>query len=172
MDIILPQEQQDWLDAEVAASRFSSVDEALAVAVASYMARSSSEANSALDDFRREIRISIANPGSWRTASPLSSRPSAVVSQGSSDTDASDYGAYSCPDLHVEETEVAEVSCAESEIPEINCGEDESPQQVESPGEDKPEDEECSPQLEQIAERHQEQEDQRCAEHNLDQGRQ
>ena len=34
MNISLPLEQQKWLEAEVAAGRFSSIDEALAVAVA------------------------------------------------------------------------------------------------------------------------------------------
>jgi antitoxin ParD1/3/4 len=34
MNISLPKEQLDWLEAEVAAGRFSSIDEALAVAVA------------------------------------------------------------------------------------------------------------------------------------------
>jgi len=34
MNISLPPEQQKWLEAEVAAGRFSSIDEALSVAVA------------------------------------------------------------------------------------------------------------------------------------------
>jgi antitoxin ParD1/3/4 len=34
MNISLPREQQEWLEAEVAAGHFSSIDEALAVAVA------------------------------------------------------------------------------------------------------------------------------------------
>jgi len=34
MNISLPKEQLDWLEAEVAAGRFSSIDEALAAAVA------------------------------------------------------------------------------------------------------------------------------------------
>lgn len=34
MNISLPREQQEWLEAEVAAGRFSSIDEALAIAVA------------------------------------------------------------------------------------------------------------------------------------------
>jgi antitoxin ParD1/3/4 len=37
MNISLPREQQEWLEAEVAAGHFSSVDEALAVAVAELM---------------------------------------------------------------------------------------------------------------------------------------
>jgi antitoxin ParD1/3/4 len=38
MKIILPPEQQEWLEAEVAAGHFASIDEALAVAVADLMA--------------------------------------------------------------------------------------------------------------------------------------
>jgi antitoxin ParD1/3/4 len=38
MNVKLPPEQQKWLEAEVAAGSFSSVDEALAVAVADLMA--------------------------------------------------------------------------------------------------------------------------------------
>jgi antitoxin ParD1/3/4 len=38
MNVKLPPEQQEWLEAEVAAGSFSSVDEALAVAVADLMA--------------------------------------------------------------------------------------------------------------------------------------
>ena len=38
MNISLPPEQQKWLEAEVAAGHFSSIDEALAVAVADLMA--------------------------------------------------------------------------------------------------------------------------------------
>ncbi len=38
MKIILPPEQQEWLEAEVAAGHFTSIDEALAVAVADLMA--------------------------------------------------------------------------------------------------------------------------------------
>lgn len=37
MDITLPTEQQKWLEAEVAAGRFESVDDALAAAVAELM---------------------------------------------------------------------------------------------------------------------------------------
>lgn len=74
MNITLPQEQQDWLNAVVAVSRFSSIDEAVAVAVASYMASDSADANSALDEFRRELRRSMAEPSGWRTASPLTQR--------------------------------------------------------------------------------------------------
>jgi Arc/MetJ-type ribon-helix-helix transcriptional regulator len=81
MSITLPQEQQDWLDAQVAASRFSSIDEALAAAVASYMAGNNYDASSALEDFRREIRMSIANPDGWRTASPLTASQSSVAVQ-------------------------------------------------------------------------------------------
>ena len=40
MNISLPREQQEWLEAEVAAGRFSSIDEALAVAVADLKALS------------------------------------------------------------------------------------------------------------------------------------
>ena len=38
MNVKLPPEQQKWLEAEVAAGSFSSIDEALAVAVADLMA--------------------------------------------------------------------------------------------------------------------------------------
>ena len=38
MNVKLPAEQQKWLEAEVAAGRFTSIDEALAVAVAELMA--------------------------------------------------------------------------------------------------------------------------------------
>jgi len=38
MNVTLPIEQQKWLEAEVAAGRFASIDEALAVAVADLMA--------------------------------------------------------------------------------------------------------------------------------------
>jgi antitoxin ParD1/3/4 len=38
MRVTLPSEQQQWLEAEVAAGRFASVDEALAVAVGDLMA--------------------------------------------------------------------------------------------------------------------------------------
>jgi antitoxin ParD1/3/4 len=38
MDITLPEDQQRWLEAEVAAGRYASVDEALAAAVAGLMA--------------------------------------------------------------------------------------------------------------------------------------
>lgn len=38
MNVTLPPEQQKWLEAEVAAGRFGSVDEALAVAVADLIA--------------------------------------------------------------------------------------------------------------------------------------
>jgi antitoxin ParD1/3/4 len=34
MNVLLPREQQEWLEAEVAAGHFASVDEAIAVAVA------------------------------------------------------------------------------------------------------------------------------------------
>jgi predicted transcriptional regulator len=44
MNINLPQEQQKWLEAEVAAGRFASVDEALAAAVADFMVLSGIEA--------------------------------------------------------------------------------------------------------------------------------
>ena len=37
MNVTLPVEQQKWLEAEVAAGRFASIDEALAVAVADLM---------------------------------------------------------------------------------------------------------------------------------------
>jgi antitoxin ParD1/3/4 len=37
MNVKLPPEQQKWLEAEVAAGRFASIDEALAVAVADLM---------------------------------------------------------------------------------------------------------------------------------------
>jgi antitoxin ParD1/3/4 len=40
MNISLPKEQLDWLEAEVAAGRFSSIDEALSVAVADLKALS------------------------------------------------------------------------------------------------------------------------------------
>jgi Arc/MetJ-type ribon-helix-helix transcriptional regulator len=38
MNVKLPADQQKWLEAEVAAGRFASIDEALAVAVADLMA--------------------------------------------------------------------------------------------------------------------------------------
>jgi len=38
MNISLPPEQQKWLEAQVAAGRFASIDEALAIAVADMMA--------------------------------------------------------------------------------------------------------------------------------------
>jgi antitoxin ParD1/3/4 len=37
MNITLPPEQKDWLDAEVAAGRFDSIDDAIAAAVADLM---------------------------------------------------------------------------------------------------------------------------------------
>jgi antitoxin ParD1/3/4 len=40
MNVSLPREQLEWLEAEVAAGRFSSIDEALAVAVADLKALS------------------------------------------------------------------------------------------------------------------------------------
>ncbi len=38
MNIVLPKEQQRWLEAEVASGRFASIDQALAAAVAEFMA--------------------------------------------------------------------------------------------------------------------------------------
>jgi antitoxin ParD1/3/4 len=78
MNIILPTEQQKWLEAEVAAGRFASIDEALAAAVADLMAAEEDdlawakpyvdEARAAiargehisLDEFRAEIHRTIA----------------------------------------------------------------------------------------------------------------
>jgi len=78
MNIILPTEQQKWLEAEVAAGRFRSIDEALTAAVADLMAAEDDdlawakpyvdEATAAiargehvsLDEFRAEIRETIA----------------------------------------------------------------------------------------------------------------
>lgn len=78
MNIVLPQEQQKWLEAEVAAGRFTSIDQALAAAVADFMAGEDSDLSWAkplvdearagiargeyveLDEFRAEIRETIA----------------------------------------------------------------------------------------------------------------
>jgi predicted transcriptional regulator len=43
MNVTLPQDQQKWLEAEVAAGRFASVDEAVAAAVADFMVLSGIE---------------------------------------------------------------------------------------------------------------------------------
>jgi antitoxin ParD1/3/4 len=78
MNIVLPQEQQKWLEAEVAAGRFASIDQALAAAVADFMAEEDGDLSWAkphvdearagiargeyveLDEFRAEIRETIA----------------------------------------------------------------------------------------------------------------
>ncbi len=78
MNITLPQQQQKWLEAEVAAGRYASVDEALAAAVADLMASADDDFSWAkpfvdearagiargeeigLDEFRKEIRETIA----------------------------------------------------------------------------------------------------------------
>jgi antitoxin ParD1/3/4 len=78
MNIVLPQEQQKWLEAEVAAGRFASIDQALAGSVADFMADDDGDLSWAkplvdearagiargehieLDEFRAEIRETIA----------------------------------------------------------------------------------------------------------------
>jgi antitoxin ParD1/3/4 len=58
MNISLPREQQEWLEAEVAAGRFSSIDEALAIAVAELQALQEDDlawAKPYVDEARAEI---------------------------------------------------------------------------------------------------------------------
>lgn len=43
MNVTLPPEQQEWLEAQVTAGHFSSINEALAVAVAGFMALDSND---------------------------------------------------------------------------------------------------------------------------------
>ena len=59
MNITLPVEQLKWLEAEVAAGRFASVDEALAVAVADLMAIQSDDLSWA-KPYVDEARASVA----------------------------------------------------------------------------------------------------------------
>lgn len=115
MDITLPQEQQDWLDAEVGLSHFSSYDEAVAVAVASYMAWDRADANGALDEFRRDLRRSLADPSEWRMASPLTCR--ATVPSGDDELEdlaARGYGSEAAG----QEGETPEEPAREGEAPE------------------------------------------------------
>ncbi len=50
MNVTLPKDQQKWLEAEVAAGRFASIDEAVAAAVADFMTLDAIEAG--LQDMR------------------------------------------------------------------------------------------------------------------------
>jgi Arc/MetJ-type ribon-helix-helix transcriptional regulator len=78
MNIVLPREQKKWREAEVAAGRFAFIDQALAAAVADFMADDDGDLSWAkplvdearagiargeyveLDEFRAEIRETIA----------------------------------------------------------------------------------------------------------------
>jgi antitoxin ParD1/3/4 len=58
MNVTLPEDQQKWLEAEVAAGRFASIDEALAAAVAGLMASGREDlawAKSCVDEALAEI---------------------------------------------------------------------------------------------------------------------
>jgi antitoxin ParD1/3/4 len=66
MNISLPKEQQEWLEAEVAAGHFSSVDEALAIAVAELKALQEDDlawAKPYVDEARAEIARGETIPG-------------------------------------------------------------------------------------------------------------
>jgi Arc/MetJ-type ribon-helix-helix transcriptional regulator len=59
MNVTLPSDQQEWLEAEVAAGRFESIDDALAAAVAELM---SVDADDLAWDRRRDSVLSDAIP--------------------------------------------------------------------------------------------------------------
>ena len=66
MNISLPKEQEEWLEAEVAAGHFSSVDEALRVAVAELKALQEDDlawAKPYVDEARAEIARGETIPG-------------------------------------------------------------------------------------------------------------
>jgi len=66
MNISLPKEQQEWLEAEVAAGHFSSVDEALMIAVAELKALQEDDlawAKPYVDEARAEIARGETIPG-------------------------------------------------------------------------------------------------------------
>ena len=96
MNIKLPQEQQKWLEAEVAAGRLASIEAALAATVADLMAAEDGdfawakpyvdEARAAiaqgeqvtLDEFRSEIRETMAELAASRLASSSRGRHAAT----------------------------------------------------------------------------------------------
>jgi len=66
MNITLPPEQQKWLEAQVAAGRFGSIDEALAVAVADLIAIGSDDlawAKPYVDEARASVARGDVLPG-------------------------------------------------------------------------------------------------------------
>jgi Arc/MetJ-type ribon-helix-helix transcriptional regulator len=66
MNISLPREQQDWLEAEVAAGHFSSIDEALAAAVSELKTLLEDDltwAKPYIDEARAEIACGNTMPG-------------------------------------------------------------------------------------------------------------
>jgi Arc/MetJ-type ribon-helix-helix transcriptional regulator len=86
MNITLPADQREWLEAEIAAGRFMSINDALAAAVAELMSIDADDLSWARPTSRRRARL-------WHAAPSLMGRSSSAVSKAVSTSCARDNAA-------------------------------------------------------------------------------